>query len=305
MKKPLSNVSESVKARLLNLRTTSGDNYNELLVRFCLERLLYRLSISVHRDRFILKGAMLFALWQGFMHRRTKDLDLLGFGDPSPETAAAIFKEIAAQTVPVDDGVVFDQATVEAATIKAQDEYVGARLGLCAFIGKARIQLQIDVGYGDAITPEPEEKSYPTLLDFPCPILRCYAPETSLAEKFEAVVNLGLLNSRMKDYFDFWVIGRRFAFDGAVMAETIRNTFSRRGTPVPTATPAGFSEAFWADAVKQMAWRAFWKKAVVQSPVIELEAVSDFAASLLVPPAIAAAQNLPFLRLWKPGGPWE
>ena len=304
MKKPLSNLAESVKARLLNLRTTSGDDYNELLVRFCLERLLYRLSVSPHRERFILKGAMLFALWQGFMHRRTRDLDLLGFGDPTPAALAAVFREIAAQAVPVEDGVIFDQASVEASLIKAQDEYVGARVGLNAFIGKARIWLQIDVGYGDSITPEPLEKTYPVLLDFPHPVLRCYAPETALAEKFEAVVNLGLLNSRMKDYFDFWVIGHQFSFDGEIMATTIRNTFSRRGTPVPSAAPAGFSEAFWSDVNKQSAWRAFWKKSVVQTPMIGLETVTAFASSFLVPPAAAAARGELFSLSWKPGGLW-
>ena len=305
MKKPPINVSESVKTRLLNLRATSGDDYNELLVRFCLERLLYRLSISAHRDRFILKGAMLFALWQGFLHRRTRDLDLLGFGDPAPESVALVFQEIVTQAVPVDDGVVFDPVTVKAATIKAQDEYVGTRVSLCAFIGKARIWLQVDVGYGDSITPTPLKRNYPTLLDFPSPVLRCYAPETALAEKFEAVVNLGLLNSRMKDYFDFWVIGHQFSFEGEVMVTTIQNTFSRRGTSIPTDTPAGFSEAFWAEANKQSAWRAFWKKAVVQEPMIEMETVVSFAASLLLPPALAAAQGQPFTASWEPGGPWN
>ncbi len=304
MKKPLTNVSESVKTRLLNLRSTSGNDFNELLVRFCLERLLYRLSISAHRDRFVLKGALLFVLWQGFLHRRTRDLDLLGFGDPTPAAVALVFKEIVTQAVPVEDGVVFDPVTVAASTIKAQDEYVGTRVSLCAFIGKARIWLQVDVGYGDSITPAPLEKSYPALLDFPNPVLRCYAPETALAEKFEAAVNLGLLNSRMKDYFDFWVIGHQFAFDGEVMATTIRNTFSRRGTPVPIDAPAGFSEAFWVEASKQAAWRAFWKKSVVQNPMLGMETVVSFAASFLLPPAFAAAQGQPFTRSWKPGGPW-
>jgi len=304
MKKPLSNMAESVRTRLLNLRTKTGDDYNELLVRFCLERLLYRLSISAHRERFILKGAMLFALWQGFMHRRTRDLDLLGFGDPTPESVAAVFREIISLSVPVDDGIVFDTATVEAATIKAQDEYVGARVKLCAFIGKARIWLQIDVGYGDSITPEPLERPYPGLLDFPQAMLRCYAPETALAEKFEAVVNLGLVNSRMKDYFDFWTIGHQFPFDGAVMADTIRHTFAKRGTPIPSSAPAGLSESFWSDSSRQIAWRAFWKKSVVQNPMLDLETVVSFAASLLLPPAAAAAQGQPFTTSWKPGGPW-
>jgi predicted nucleotidyltransferase component of viral defense system len=305
MKKPLSNVAESVRARLLNLRTNPGEDYHELLVRFCLERLLYRLSISAYRERFVLKGAMLFALWQGFLHRRTRDLDLLGFGDPAPESVAAVFKEIVTQSVPVDDGILFEAATVEASTIKSQDEYVGARVKLCAFIGKARIWLQVDVGYGDSITPEPLERAYPGLLDFPQAMLRCYAPETALAEKFEAVVNLGLVNSRMKDYFDFWTIGHQFAFDGTIMADTIRNTFARRSTPVPSSPPIGLSEVFWSDTGKQTAWRAFWKKSVAQNPMLDLETVGSFAASFLLPPARAAAQGEHFTAAWKPGGPWE
>jgi predicted nucleotidyltransferase component of viral defense system len=304
MKKPLSNVAESVRARLLNLRTNPGEDYHELLVQFCLERLLYRLSISAHRERFVLKGAMLFALWQGFLHRRTRDLDLLGFGDPAPDSVTAVFKEIVTQSVPVDDGILFDAATVEAATIKSQDEYVGARVKLCAYIGKARIWLQVDVGYGDSITPEPLERAYPGLLDFPQAMLRCYAPETALAEKFEAVVNLGLVNSRMKDYFDFWTIGHQFSFDGTIMADTIRNTFAKRGTPVPASAPTGLSEAFWSDPSKQTAWRAFWKKSVVQNHMLDLETVVSFASSFLLPPAAAAAQGQPFTASWKPGGPW-
>lgn len=154
----------------------------------------------------------------------------------------------------VKDGIGFDAATVEAATIKAHDEYVGARVKLRALIGTAKIWLQIDVGYGDSITPEPLERVYPGLLNFPQAVLRCYAPETALAEKLEAVVNLGLLNSRMKDYFDFWIIGRQFSFEGPVMSDTIRNTFARRGTPIPSSAPAGLSESFWLDSGKQIAW---------------------------------------------------
>lgn len=304
MKRPQSPVADSVRSRLLNLRTRSGDDYNELLVRFCLERLLYRLSISGHRDRFILKGAMLFSLWRGFLHRRTRDLDLLGFGDPAPEAVAGVFKEIVTQAVPMDDGIVFDGATVEAAAIRAQDEYVGARVRLCAFIGTARIWLQIDVGYGDSITPAPLECVYPGLLDFPRALLRCYAPETALAEKFEAGVKLGLVNTRMKDYFDFWTIGHQFAFEGTVMAATLSNTFSRRGTILPASVPAGFSNAFHSDSGKRTAWRAFWKKSVIQDPMLDLETVVSFAASLMLPPAVAAARGERFTAAWKPGGPW-
>ncbi|RYZ92810.1 MAG: nucleotidyl transferase AbiEii/AbiGii toxin family protein, partial [Proteobacteria bacterium] len=233
MKKPLKNVAASVKARLLKIRTETGDDYNELLVRFCLERFLYRLSVSPHRDRFVLKGASLFTLWHGFPHRRTRDLDLLGFGDPRPESVAAVFREIILPAVDEEDGVVFDPVSVEAVEIKSQDEYVGARVTMLAYLESARIPLQVDVGYGDSVIPPPREETYPGLLDYPKAVLRCYAPETAIAEKLEAVVKLGLINSRMKDYYDFWFLARLFTFEGQRLSETIRGTFARRSTPLP------------------------------------------------------------------------
>ncbi|MDB6136786.1 MAG: uncharacterized protein JWM59_5029 [Verrucomicrobiales bacterium] len=164
MKKPLKNVAASVKARLLKIRMDTRDDYNELLVRFCLELFLYRLSISPHRDHFVLKSASLFTLWHGFPHRRTRDLDLLGFGDPRPESASEVFREIILQTVDEEDGVVFDSASVEAVVIKSQDEYVRARVTMLVYLEFARIPLQVDVGYGDSIIPPPREETYPRLL---------------------------------------------------------------------------------------------------------------------------------------------
>jgi Nucleotidyl transferase AbiEii toxin, Type IV TA system len=304
-KKPLKNVAESVRARLLKIRVSTGEDYNELLVRFCLERFLYRLSISPHREEFLLKGALLFTLWGSFPHRRTRDLDLLGFGDPRLESVAGVFREIVAQTVSEEDGVTFDAATVEAAEIKALDEYVGARVTMLAHIGSARLTLQVDVGYGDSVLPPPVEQTFPGLLDFPPAVLRCYAPETAIAEKLEAVVHLGLINTRMKDYFDFWVLGRQFAFEGARLSHTIRSTFERRRTPLPKESPDGLSEAFWSDPGKQADWRAFWRKSVVERPEVAFEEVVRFAAGFLLPPTLAAARDESFEFTWPCGGPWS
>jgi len=304
MNSPLKNVADSVRARLLNIRTKTGEEYQTLLTRYCIERLLYRLSLSAHRDSFILKGAMLFTVWRGFPHRRTRDVDLLGFGDPTPQHVATVFREIISVAAESDDGVVFDESSVQAEEIKAQDEYVGSRVKLLAHIGAARVPMQIDVGYGDAVTPDPVEKVFPCLLDYPAPLLRCYQPETVIAEKLEAIATLGLTNSRLKDYFDLWFFSQHFDFDGARLSHTIHSSFQRRHTPLFSSTPEGLTADFATDEGRVSAWRAFWKKSIVGQDFITLEEMVRIISNFVLPPAFAAANETPFAQQWKAGGPW-
>ena len=299
------NVAASVQAKLLTLSRESKLSLQDLLERYCIERLLYRLSISPHRSRFILKGAMLLIVWgEGSSERVTRDADLLGFGDNSPGTVSKTFREICAQKV-ADDGVTYELETVVAEAIRAAQEYVGVRVTIRARVGNARIPVQADIGFGDAFSLEPEEIEFPSLLDMPKPLLRAYTKETALAEKFEAMVNLGERNSRMKDYFDVWLLSQRFDFAGEPLARAIAATFDRRKTEIPTDTPVGLSAGFASDAGKITQWKAFWKKVVRTEPVPDFSAVVEIVRRFLVPAAQAARTQERWNRRWRKGGSWR
>ncbi len=283
--------------------TEKGLDYNVLLTRYAIERLLFRLVASKYRDQFILKGAMLFAAWQHIPHRVTKDVDLLGFGDSSPEALKAVFAEICAEPVE-DDGVVFEPASVQAEPIRAEEIYVGVRVTLRGMLGSARLHVQVDVGYGDGFAVEPVLLQIPSLVGMPAPEVRAYRMETSIAEKFEAAATLGLLNTRMKDYFDLWHLAKGFAFEGQAVSESIRATFEGRAKALPAAAPVGFTEEFWGDSRRQAMWAAFGKKSVRTRPFPPLEEVVTFVATFIVPPALAASRGETFDQNWQPGGPW-
>jgi predicted nucleotidyltransferase component of viral defense system len=255
-KKPVSNVGASVRQRLLNLRDKTGEDFSALLTQFAIERFLYRLSQSSLSDRFVLKGAMLFRVWSGSLHRPTKDVDLLGFGEPTPDSVTAMVSQIIATTVE-DDGITFDAATIQAEEIRENDDYGGIRATFIATLDKANIPLQVDVGFGDAITPAAEDHTYPVLVGMAAPKLRMYPVETVIAEKLEAAVKLGMVNSRMKDFYDLVVIFRRFPYDEATLARAIVETFARRGTPLPRTVPPGLSDDFGDDPVANRLWRGF------------------------------------------------
>ena len=247
------NHSASILARLLALAKTRGDDYSLLLNRFALERLLCRLSLSPHADRFLLKGALLFALWYDDLHRPTRDADLLGFGPSDDDNLIATFRDIAALNL--DDGIVFDPESVRADAIREDNAYGGTRINLVARIGSARCALQIDVGFGDAVTPEAQTVSYPTLLqDFQAPVLRVYPVYTVIAEKYQAMVMLGQANSRMKDFYDLAVIGRCTELNGATLASAIAVTFARRKTALPIQRPLALTTQFSEDAAKVRQW---------------------------------------------------
>ncbi|MCC6473624.1 MAG: nucleotidyl transferase AbiEii/AbiGii toxin family protein [Burkholderiales bacterium] len=253
------NPAASVRARLLNVAKAQGVDFNQVLVRFALERILYRLSQSEHADRFLLKGALLFTLWYDMPHRATCDADLLGFGASDLESVAQVFREIAA--VAVDDGIVFDPASVTVEEIRKEADYGGAHVVIAAELAKARCKTQIDVGFGDAVTPGPVDSAYPVLLgDLPAPRLRAYPTYTVVAEKLHAIALLGMTNGRLKDYFDLSVLLGRETLDADLLAQAIKATFERRGMAVPTELPVGLTDEFAQDATRQALWQAFVKK---------------------------------------------
>ncbi|MFT4276630.1 MAG: nucleotidyl transferase AbiEii/AbiGii toxin family protein [Rhodopseudomonas sp.] len=286
MAKEIKNIGASVRARLLQLAKASGQSFELVLTRFALERLLFRLSRSRHADRFVLKGAMLMMSWFDDPHRGTRDLDLLGFGDPSPEPMLATFREILAQAA--DDGVEFDVDALRVDRIREELEYGGLRLRTTASISSARISLTIDIGFGDALEPEAEMLDYPSMLNFPTPRLKAYARETVIAEKFQAMVALGRANSRMKDFYDIWILSRSFSFDDDRLARAIAATFSRRETQIPESLPDALTLAFAADEQKQRQWRAFVEDVAHNSG--DLANVIADIADFLMPHAASAAR---------------
>lgn len=211
------NIAASVRYRLMTLSRERNEEFQFVLTRYGMERLLYRLSLSPHAGQFILKGATLFQLWTGQPHRSTRDLDLLGYGSPSPERLQAVFRDVCNMAVE-DDGLTFITETIQATQIKEDDEYHGIRLRIESRLENARISLQIDIGFGDVITPDAQPATYPTLLDFPAPLLKVYPRETVVAEKFQAMVALGIANSRMKDFYDIWTLALQFEFDGSMLS---------------------------------------------------------------------------------------
>jgi predicted nucleotidyltransferase component of viral defense system len=293
----MANLSASILDRLLTLAKQRGDDYNLVLNRFALERLLCRLSTSAHADSFMLKGALLFALWYDDPHRPTRDADLLGFGQDDAEHLIAVFREVAAMSM--EDGIVFDVASVRADVIREDNTYGGTRINLVARIGSARCSLQIDVGFGDAVTPEAQTVVFPTLLnDFPAPTLRVYPVYTVIAEKYQAMVMLGMANSRMKDFYDLAVIARRTELDGATLAGAIAATFARRSTALPTVRPVALTSQFSEDETKRRQWQAFLNKnRLVISNLAETVSMLDM---LLWSPTEIAVAGTAFKATWSP-----
>ena len=260
----------SVRARLLNVAKATGTDFNLVLVRFALERLLFRLSTSAHSDRFVLKGALLFTLWYDLPHRATRDADLLGFGPSDTGSMASVFRDIA--SVAVDDGIVFDPASVRVGVIRKDAGYGGVRVTLNGKLANARCVAQVDVGFGDAVTPGPTDAVYPVLLDdLPAPRLRTYPVYTVVAEKLHAIVVLGMVNSRLKDYLDLVVIMEREALDEPTLALAIAATFQRRGTALPNAPPVGLSDEFALDPTRIALWQSLLKKNdIAHRPLVDV-----------------------------------
>lgn len=253
------NLAASVRARLKLRADATKEEFNLTLTHYGLERLLYRLSVSQHADTFLLKGALLFSLWYDHPHRPTRDADLLAFGPSDIDTLVKTFREICA--VACEDGIVFDAAAIKGAEIRKSTGYGGVRIDIPATLDGARIALQVDIGFGDAVTPAPEDIRYPVLLDdLPAPQLRAYPKHTVIAEKFHAICLLGMTNTRMKDYFDLDVLMQERTLDAGELRRAIDATFARRQMGIPTELPSGLSEAFASDPSKRTQWKAFLQK---------------------------------------------
>jgi predicted nucleotidyltransferase component of viral defense system len=302
--RPLTNLPASVGDRLRAIAKKQGEQLQNVLNRYGLERWLYRLSQSPHRERFVLKGAMLFTLWSKEPHRKTRDLDLLGFGAKSLLEWEQVFRQVCLVEVE-PDGLEMLADSVRSGIIRVEEEYAGTRIKLMAMLGKARIPLQIDVGFGDAVTPAPQELSFPTMLDFPAPSLRAYRPETVIAEKFHAMVDLGLRNTRMKDFYDVWKLSQQFEFDGGTMVEAIQATFSRRQTPLPSGTPLALSDKFASDSLKISQWKAFLRKSALKDKEMKLADIVSLLERFLLPVLDAAQSGDRFAHRWSSGGSWE
>lgn len=278
----------SIHTRLLNLAKARGDDFNMVLTRYAIERFLYRLSLVPARDVYWLKGALLFDLWFDVPHRPTRDADFLGFGPADTEALASTIREICG--VAVDDGMEFDPASIAIEEIREEASYGGLRVRLVGRLGNARSTVQLDVGYGDAVTPGPEEAVYPTLLDDqPPPRLRVYPRAAVAAEKLEAIVSLGMANSRMKDYFDLRALALEGVLDARLLGDAIAATFQRRGTVVPMGVPLGLSDEFARDVAKRAQWKAFLGKNRLDAPTLD-EVIGEVRHFVTEPLKLAAHQ---------------
>lgn len=303
MKRSPANIGASVRARLGALAREKGINLELLLVRYAHERLLYRLGQSKYRHRFILKGAMLQTIWLADPFRPTRDLDLLGHGDSDPDSLQTVFGEIL--VIERADGVVFDLDGLSVEPIREETEYGGQRIETTARIAGAQLRVRIDLGFGDAITPDADEIAYPVLLDQPAPKIRAYPKETVIAEKLQAIVVLGATNGRMKDFYDLWMMSRHFSFEAALLAKAVAATFERRRTPLPAGIPVGLSDAFATNADAVRRWEFFTSRNVLsEQPGSFAEVVATLRGFLMPAIQLAGGSNTDAI-LWPPGGPWS
>jgi len=301
VKKRVANVSASVRQRLLNLATEHKEDFGLVVTRYGLERFPYRLSVSPHRDSFVLKGALLLQLWTAETYRPTRDLDLLGRG-VSNVSYRKIFSEVCSQKVE-DDGLTFPPDTIRVERIRDDEAYEGVRVRVEARLGDVRVPLQIDVGLGDTIIPSSEELEYPTLLKFAAPKLHAYSKESVVAEKFEAMVKLGMANSRMKDFYDLWVLAKRFEFESATLAAAIQATFKTRRTTLPRSSPLALQADFHELPTKLTQWRAFLRKSGLKADS-SLKEIIEVIREFVMPVVNGLSERNAENKVWQPGGPW-
>jgi predicted nucleotidyltransferase component of viral defense system len=303
MAKSVKNLPASVHQRLLNKAKESSRPFNEFLQYFAIERFIYRLSKSPYADKFILKGALMFSAWCGPASRPTMDLDLLGKIDNRLEVITAVIKDTCLIDVE-PDGIFFNAETVEAFRITEDAEYEGVRVRVHGGLGNARVSIQIDIGFGDVIVPSPEKVDYPAILDFPAPELKGYTMESTIAEKFQAMVKRGVLNSRMKDFLDIWVLSRTFDFKGEILAEAVEKTFENRNTPVKL-NAAIFGPSFGKDKDKNVQWQGFIRKTKLINAPESFEEVIAVVKLFLEPIAASLNKRHAFNSIWNAPGPWR
>ena len=297
-------LARSIHTRLVAKAKALGIEAQLLLERYALHRLLFRLSQSSHVERFLLKGAQLMLIWIGETARATRDADLLGFGDLSDNQLLQILEDLCTQSV-ADDGMEYLVETIQIAPIREENAYGGYRIHLWSQLGAARLRIPIDIGIGDAVTPEPEWVELPQILDLPAPKLQAYRPETSIAEKLETIVARGLLNSRLKDYFDIYVLSKNEAFESRALSAAIRDTFERRGTALPSALPVGLTMRFADEAGKRLQWRGFVSKTGVSDIPEDLGEIIEGIVRFLGPVTGEISKGDESETYWPPGGPWR
>ncbi len=296
------NIGASVRARLLNKARAEKLDFNLLLTRYALERLLYRLSISEQRDQFLLKGALLFDLWFDIPHRPTHDADFLGFGSAEIPHLEEVFRSIS--RIEVEDGILFRPDSVRADEIRKDANYAGVRVTLLGLLDGARCPVQVDVGFGDTVVPGPENASYPVILSgMPEPRIRVYPRYTVVAEKLEALTSLGMLNTRVKDFFDLWVLAKQSDFEGTVLSRAVAATFERRRTPIPQGSPIGLSDEFINDAQKERQWQAFIRRNALE-PMVFSAVITDLR-EFLVPVLESISLGSDLKMAWRAAEGWR
>ena len=295
------NLSASVHQKLLNKAKLEKRPFSEVLQYYAMERFLYRLSISEYGERFVLKGGMMLRVWESPVTRPTMDIDLLARTSNELEAILHIFKEVC-ELECTDDGLLFNKENLEAGRIKEDARYEGVRVTFLAFLGPARVRMQVDIGFDDIIHPRKESLQLPSMLDLPAARMDCYSRESVIAEKYEAMSTLGLLNSRMKDFYDIWLLSSSFSFDGPSLAEAIRKTFEHRASEI-SSKPVAFSEAFIED--KEIQWKAFRRKLKSEESPADLGIVVQHCRNFLVELSEDLFNDRGFTKTWPVNGPWE
>lgn len=295
--------SRSIRQRINNRLRKDQEDVQFGLQRYAIERFLYRLGASAHRERFVLKGGSLLALWGADVYRPTRDMDFTGFGSTDEEDIVRAFRDVCLQ--PGEPAELrFDAASLRAKQIRVDSEYKGLRLQFRARLGNSAIPMQIDVGFADAIQPPAEDAEFPTLLDDPPPRIRVYPREAVIAEKLHALVTLGEVNSRLKDFHDISALAGQFHFDGPKLGSAIEATFRRRSTRMETARPAALAPEFYLDPARSRQWRAFLDRNGLASAPIEFRVVGEVIIEFLLPVLSALSVGRPVPNAWRPGGPW-
>ena len=304
MKKEVKNIEASVKAQLQNKAKETNRPFAEILRYYGMERFLYRFSKSKYADRFVLKGALLFAVWQIPERRTTLDIDFLGRFDNQVAAIETVIKDVCNITV-APDGLMFDSSVIQGRKIKEDADYEGVRVKFTGFLESARIPMQIDVGFGDIVHPKIRVVDYPVILDFPKPHLKGYPQESVISEKFEAMIKLGLLNSRMKDFYDIWLMMRQFEFKGANLVEAIKKTFKHRKTDIPKNKPLFADEIYDEKSDRQTLWSAFLKKGDIQHAPDTLSVTAKEIEKFLYEPIMALNENVKFDKTWMSSKGWQ
>jgi len=304
MKRPLKDVAASIHQRLLNKAKESGRTFNELLQYYSMERFLYRMSKSAYTEQFVLKGALMLMVWEAPFIRPTRDIDFLGLMENSQNAVDKVIREVCIQNVEKPDGLSFDPLTVRTERIIEDAIYEGVRVQFLGHIGKSEVHMYIDVGFGDKITPPAIFLEYPTILDHPAPKILGYNRETTIAEKLQVMVKLGEFNSRMRDFYDIWLLSRQFDFEGKVLASAIKNTFSNRDTEI-SPRPIAFTEAFAADSVKQEQWEAFLRRSRLENAPENFQELVKAISVFLLPVISGLSARKPFTAVWISPGPWK